>query len=139
MKVLYSNGLMSKEKYKALRSNLSMSTSITSKQRTAFQLLKGVRIPKLFDNHAWNVSTVHDFSELYEDLDESQQVNGAYRELTDTLLELADLFISIDETLGEKSHILYFNNDKYGADGAPFGNDDEAMACGSQQWKSYYK
>ena len=44
VKVLCSNGLMSKDKYKAVRSNLSMSTSITSKQRRAFQLMKGVRI-----------------------------------------------------------------------------------------------
>lgn len=121
VKVLYSNGLMSKEKYKAVRSNLSMSCSITSKQRRAFQIMKGVRIPKLltydkvreYVNHTWNAATVHDLSELYEDLDESQQVNGAYRELTDILLELVDLFISIDETFGEKSHILHFSDDKY--------------------------
>ena len=131
VKVLYSNGLMSKEKYKAVRSNLSMSCSITSKQRRAFQIMKGVRLPKLltydkvkqYVNHTWNAATVHDFSELYEDLDESQKVNGGYRELTDILLELADLFISIDETFGEKSHILHFSDDKYhfhvacGADG----------------------
>ena len=142
VKVLYSNGLMSKEKYKAVRSNLSMSCSITSKQRRAFQIMKGVRLPELltydkvkqYVNHTWNAATVHDFSELYEDLDESQKVNGAYRELTDILLELADLFISIDETFGEKSHILHFSDDKYhfhvacGADGAPFGKDDEATA-----------
>lgn len=65
--------------------------------------------------------------QLCEDLDESQQVNGAYRELTDILLELADLFISIEETFGEKSHILHFSDDKYhfhvtcGADSVPFG------------------
>jgi len=136
VKVLYSNGLMSKEKYKAVRSNLSMSCSITSKQR-AFQIMKGVRIPKLltydkvrqYVNHTWNAATVHDLSELY---DESQQVNGACRELTGILLELADLFISIDETFGEKSHILHFSGDKYhfhvtcGSDGAPFGKDDKA-------------
>lgn len=85
-------------------------------------------------NHTWNAATVHDLSELYEDLDESQQVNGAYKELTDILLELADLFIHVDETFGEKSHILHFSGDKYhfhvacGADGALFGKDDEATA-----------
>ena len=104
--------------------------------------MKSVRIPKLltydkvrqYVNHTWNGATVNDLSELYEDLDESQQVNGAYRELTDILLELADLFISIDETFGEKSQILHFSDDKYhfhvacGADDAPFGKDDEAAA-----------
>ena len=45
VKVLYSNGLMSKEKYKALRSNFSRSCSIASKQRKAFQIMKGVQTP----------------------------------------------------------------------------------------------
>ena len=43
LKVLYSNGLISKEKYKALKSNLSRSYSITNKQRKAFQIMKGVQ------------------------------------------------------------------------------------------------
>ena len=43
VKVLYSNGLISKEKYKALKSNLSRSCSITNKQRKAFQIMKGVQ------------------------------------------------------------------------------------------------
>ena len=43
VKVLYSNGLISKEKSKALKSNLSRSCSITSKQRKAFQIMKGVQ------------------------------------------------------------------------------------------------
>jgi len=66
------------------------------------------------------------------DLDESEHVNGAYRELTDLLLELADLFIFIDESLGENSHLMHFGEERYhfrvtcGANGAPFGKDDEA-------------
>lgn len=87
LKVLYSDGLMSKGKYKAVRSNLSMSCSNTSKQRRAFQIMKGVTIGKLLTydkvrqhvNHTLNAVTVHDLSELYQDLDESQQANGAYR------------------------------------------------------------
>ena len=42
VKVLYSNGLIS-TKYKALKSNLSRPCSITSKQRKAFQIMKGVQ------------------------------------------------------------------------------------------------
>jgi len=69
-KVLYSNGLLSKEKYKAIRSNLSMSCSITSKQRKTIQLLKGARIPKLltydkvkqYIESNWNVAKVHNLS-----------------------------------------------------------------------------
>ena len=44
VKVLYSNGLIS-TKYKALKSNLSRPCSITSKQRKAFQIMKGVQTP----------------------------------------------------------------------------------------------
>ena len=57
-----------------------------------------------------------------------------HTELTDIFPELADLFISINETFGEKSHILHFSDDKYqfhvtcGAEGAPFGKDDEVTA-----------
>ena len=77
--VLYSSGLKGKEKYKAAESNLSMSCIITSKQRKAFQIMKGVKIPKLltydkvrqYANHTWNAATVNNLSELYEDLDES--------------------------------------------------------------------
>ena len=71
---------------------------------------------------------------MYYDLDESEHVNGAYRELTDLLLELADLFIFIDESLGENSHLMHFGEERYhfhvacGADGAPFSKDDEATA-----------
>ena len=47
VKVLYSKGLLSKEKYKNIRSNLSMSCITTSKRRKAIEIMKGARIPKL--------------------------------------------------------------------------------------------
>ncbi|KAL9976379.1 hypothetical protein ACROYT_G013676 [Oculina patagonica] len=114
---------------------------LTSKRRKAIQLLKGAQIPKLltydkakqYIESNWNVAKVHDLSELYHDLDESEHVNGE-RELTDLLHELADLFIFIDESLGENSHLIHFGEERYhfhvacGADGAPFGKDDEATA-----------
>ena len=144
VKVLYSKGLLSKEKYKNIRSNLSMSCITTSKRRKAIEIMKGARIPKLltydkvkqFIDSRWNADKVCNPSELYEDLDdcEHEHVSGAYRELHGLLLELADLFIFLDQTLGEKSHILCFSEVKYhfrvacGADGAPFGKDDEATA-----------
>lgn len=42
--------------------------------------------------------------------------------------------ILIDESLGENSHLMHFGEERYhfhvacGADGAPFGKDDEATA-----------
>jgi len=41
VKVLYSNGLMSKEKYKAVRCNLSMSCSITRKKKKSISNNEG--------------------------------------------------------------------------------------------------
>ena len=82
-----------------------MCCSTISKRRKAIQILKGAQIPKLLTydkvkqviESNWNVAKVHDLSELHYDLDESDHVNGAYRELTDLLLELADFFTSIGE------------------------------------------
>jgi hypothetical protein len=47
VKVMYSQGLLSKEKYKAVRSNLCVSSGHTSKKRKSYQIMKGLRIPKL--------------------------------------------------------------------------------------------
>ena len=40
-------------------------------------------------------------------------MNGAYRELTALLLELADLFTFIDESLGENSQLMHFGEERY--------------------------
>ena len=67
------------------------------------------------------------------DLDEDV-VNGAYRDLEEYILVLASMYIAIDEALGSASFLLHFGSEKYqfrlaiGADGAPFGKDDEACA-----------
>lgn len=74
--------------------------------------MKGLRIPKLLsydkvkefiDNIFHNVK-YHVW--IFYDLDESLHINGAYREIVDLLIELANLFIFIDQTLGDKSHIF---------------------------------
>lgn len=66
--------------------------------------------------------------------DDSDVVNGAYRELNEFLLKLAEMYIEVDKALGAKSFVNHFGSDRYhfrlaiGADGAPFGKDDEATA-----------
>ena len=62
-------------------------------------------------------------------------MEGAFRQLEDFLLELANLYIHVDEVLSKEGSPFFhhFNEAPYqfkvaiGADGAPFGKDDEAL------------
>ena len=47
VKILYSGGLLSKEKCKSVRSNLSMSTSKQNRKRESLKFMQGVPVPKL--------------------------------------------------------------------------------------------
>lgn len=143
IKVLYSGGLLSKEKYKAIRVNLTMSTSKARKERTGLKFMPGVTLPNLlpYDKVINFIKTI-DFSdnikemppEFCQDMDDCDVVNGAYRELAEFLLKLAEMYIEVDKALGSESFFNHFGSDKYhfrlaiGADGAPFGKDDEATA-----------
>ena len=142
VKILYSGSLLSKEKCKSVKSNLSMSTSKQNRKRESLKFMQGVPVPKLFsydklikfiqsiDLHDNVKDTATDFcSDLDEDV-----VNGAYRDLEEYILVLASMYIAIDEALGSASFLLHFGSEKYHfrlaikADGAPFGKDDEACA-----------
>ena len=64
-----------------------------------------------------------------------EQISGSYRDLGSYLVVLAKLYILIDKALGKDSFFLHFVDmpDYHfhiaiGADGAPFGKDDEATA-----------
>ena len=134
---------MSKEKYKAIRFNLTMSTSKDRKQRAGFKFMSGVALPKLlpYDKLISFIKTI-DFNEnikemtpeFYSDMSDSDVVNGAYRELNEFLLKLAKTYVEVDKALGSESFLNHFGMDKYhfrfaiGTDGAPFGKDDEATA-----------
>ena len=47
VRVLYSKGLLSKEKYKSIRLNLSMDVCKTSKKRTSLKVMANARLPKI--------------------------------------------------------------------------------------------
>ncbi len=143
VKVLYSGGLLSKEKYKALRLNLSMSSNKKSKGRVSYKFFENITIPKLlpYDKLVKYIESVHvgvvkSFSDFCQaqDIDDCDPVNGAYRELDEFLLILAELYIEIDQSMGNNSYLMKFSCEKYkflvaiGADGAPFGKHDEATA-----------
>ncbi|CAH3110588.1 unnamed protein product [Porites lobata] len=95
-----------------------MSTSKDRKQRAGLKFMSGVSLPKLlpYDKLINYIKTI-DFNEnikdmapeFCSDMDDSDVVNGAYRELNEFLLKLAEILA-------------------IGADGAPFGKDDEATA-----------
>ena len=117
VKVLYCKGLLSKEKYKSVRQTLCMKSNENTARRCSIKF-SGVRVPKILTYEkvisflkSVDVGTVKDVkSELCLNLEEDDQVEGAYRELEEFLLELADLYIHVDRTLGkEESFLLHFN------------------------------
>jgi len=85
IKVLYSGGLLSKDKYKSIRNNLSMSTSKSGKERRGLKFIPGVALPKLlpYDKMVNYIKTI-DFNENIKDVatefcpdrDDSEVVNG---------------------------------------------------------------
>jgi hypothetical protein len=97
MKVLYSRGPLSKDKYKALRLNLSMSSNKKSKGRVSYKFFENVTIPKLlpYDKLVKYIESVHvgvvksftDFCQA-QGIEDCDPVNGAYRELDDFLQSL---------------------------------------------------
>lgn len=101
--------------------------------------MPGVPLPKLlpYDKlmefvKSFDIGDVRDIEEDFcSDLEEDEKVNGVYRELEEYLLELAKMYIHIDQ---EESFLLHFSCEPFhfrvavGADGAPFGKDDEATA-----------
>ncbi|KAK2564068.1 hypothetical protein P5673_012289 [Acropora cervicornis] len=74
---------------------------------------------------------VKEFSDFCNDLDDANQVYGSYRNLEEKLLELGDMYVSLDK---KTPFLLNFGEpfwhfrEALGVDGAPFGKDDEATA-----------
>lgn len=137
VKFLYSKGLLSKEKYKSVRLNLSMKSNKTSKGRKSYKIYEDIRIPK-FITYAKlmkciNLVNVGNIKQLNDFYDQDEVVNGAYRDLEELLSILAELYIEINELLRGDSYLMKFGYDHYhfvviGADGAPFGKHDEVTA-----------
>ena len=71
-------------------------------------------------------------SDLCQDDDDGDAINGAYGELDDFLSILAELYIELDQLMQNDSYLMKFGTDQYkflvalGADGAPIGKRDEA-------------
>ena len=138
LRVSYSKGLLSKEKYKSIRLNLSMNTCKSGKELESFKFKSSVCLPKILPYEklitfvkSIDVGNVNDFKHFCYDLDADEVVEGSYRELQPFLLQLADMYICLDKT---SPSLCHFGSEPYhlrvalGADGAPFSKDDEATS-----------
>ena len=136
LKVLYTKGLHSKEKYKAIcRSIISVPCTESSPTITNAKLVyydKLIAFVKSVD-----IDNIKDFSDAFcQGLEAFEDpVSGSYRDLCSYLLVLAELYILIDQALGSNSFIRHFGSlpiyhfrVALGADGAPFGKEEEATA-----------
>ena len=80
-----------------------------------------------------DMGVLKDVRDFCDDLDvDEQMVDGKYRELGDILITLASMYIKLEKE--GAIQLLWFDRNEYsfsislGADGAPFGKDDEACA-----------
>ena len=138
VRVLYSNGLLSKEKYKSVHLNMSTCFNSTSNKRSSLKFMHDVTVPKLLSYpklmqfvNSINTGNVKEFSDFCDDLDDDNQVYGSYKDLEEMLLELGDMYVSLDKKTPFLLNFwepLWHFRVALGADGAPFGKDDEATA-----------
>ena len=142
LSVFYSSGLVSKEKYKQIRQDLIYETKGKNAKRRAKGKVtsKGIKIPALL---SWpklvsfirsiNTGELKDVKDDFcSDLEDDDKVEGKYRDLKDLLINLAEFYLNLNDFNAIK--LLWFKGRMYvfevavGADGAPFGKDDEATA-----------
>ena len=93
---------------------------IEGRGRTSISLMPGVPVPKLvtYDKliefvNSLDIGTIKDIADFCIDVDEDNVVNGAYRELEEYLLILAEKYIDIDIALGNQSYFNHFGSDPY--------------------------
>lgn len=103
--VLYKDGLVSKAKYNSIRSSLSMTSNEDNTGKKHVKFMKSCLIPKLMPYkelmakvNAINIGTLHDVREtLCDGLDDSDKVDGKYRNLTELLLRLAQFYLEVNK------------------------------------------
>lgn len=136
MRVLYEGGLISKRKYTCIRNSSDVANESGKKVKsTTTEIMKGCHIPKIVSYKTLmahiksiDIGEVVDL-ETFATQVSREPVSGVYRPLKPFLLKLADLYLHLDK---EIPMLHLFNGEKgvfrvaVGADGAPFGKDDEA-------------
>lgn len=138
LKVFYSKGLMSKEKYKSVCLSLLIMFSIGNCKRIGFKFMFNVLVLKLFFYvklidyvNLINIGNVYDFCvDFCYNLDDDEKVNGVYRDVEEFLVELVDMYICFENfNILELVNFEEFNYFRIviGVDGVFFGKDDEVI------------
>ena len=140
--ILYRGGLMSKAKYNSVPSSLMYKTGVDSKKKRR-KLSNGVLLPKLLPYKdlmqfikSIDIGVLKPIPQAEEIENQdgpnvTHQVSGCFLDLEALLLQLADLYLSIDKVtpilswFGEAPGTFLV---AIGADGAPFGKDNEATS-----------
>ena len=133
--VYYSSGIMGRDKYRSVY-KASLYRQVSKKERAVRIKVANCPTPKLVPYHrlmsyitSIEVGKLHSVrEELCDGLDESEKVNGCYRDIEDLVIKLAEFYLNSDHYT-----ILTFDepNKFYialGGDGAPFGKDDTACS-----------
>ena len=133
--VYYSSGIMGRDKYRSVY-KASLYRQVSKKKRAVRIKVANCPTPKLVPYHrlmsyitSIEVGKLHSiWEELCDGLDESEKVNGCYRDIEDLVIKLAEFYLNSDHYT-----ILTFDepNKFYialGGDGAPFGKDDTACS-----------
>ena len=135
---------MSKGKYKAVRFSLAFKSKKGGEKQCRTKLncwRKWLQVPALvpYDQLIKFINNIDmvglkDIKDFCDDLDidDDKLVSGRYRELADILFCLASMYIKLERE--NAVNLLWFGREDYcfsislGADGAPFGKDEEAYA-----------
>ena len=131
----YSNGVMGRAKYRSVYKATSY-RNVSKRKRAVRIKVANCPSPRLVPYH-WLMSYIksieigklYDVREMLCDgLEESEKVNGCYRELEELIVKLAEFYLNSHEY-----NILTFSDPNtfhiaLGGDGAPFGKDDTACS-----------
>ena len=131
----YSKGAMGKDKYRAVHKD-SAYRQVSGRKRAVRFNVANCPIPKLVPYHRLmsyikliEIGKLHSVrEELCDGLEESEKVNGCYRDFEELGLKLAEFYLNSDYynlltfDVRNKIHIAL------GGDGAPFGKDDTACS-----------
>ena len=146
LKVLYNGGLISKTKYKDIRSASALESKPMVKSKKAkggVQFMEGVPIPRIlpYDKvihfiHSLDIGELHDMSLYCADFSQDDKIEGKFRDVEDLLLRMAKMYLHIDLTYYSKDSPLlnWLGKERgqfmvaIGADGAPFGKEMEATS-----------
>ena len=138
--ILYKDGIVSKQKYNAIRSSLSMCFDESGVFHKHINFMTNISVPRLFTYKSLlqrineiDMGMLHDVREtLCIGLDEERKVNGKYRDLQELLILMVKFYLTVNKQ--RKDKLDWFGEREgtfkvaIGGDGAPSGKNDQALA-----------